>query len=243
MSLLKLEGSPPAPSTAPSDTTPTGSTRPSSRSGLAFPGSAGASSSLVSLDAGTAPLPASSVVRPSTPRSAGASLEALKKFDAGGSGSGGMVPLAAEAALPASVPIGLGLHMLRPMSSSRGLASRPPSAGLAGGMAHAARPVTPRGPLTALVAQQSTAAANAAIGSISSIQVSMHRALLEHSVHLKLHMLTRSCSGSSRPSRSLPVSLRPLQAVSCSGCSEHQPHIGDCGGRYSSSAQLYHAPQ
>ena len=175
ISLLKLDGSPPAPSAAPSDAASTGNVRPSSRSGLSTVSAAGVSSSLVALDPGAVPLSAAAASRPVTPRSPGAALEALKKFDAG---SGGMMSLTADAISPASVPIGLGLHLLRPTSASRHHAShpaRPPSAALAGsGFTHATRPVTPKGPLTALVAQQSAAAAAAAasVASVSLFQVS-----------------------------------------------------------------------
>jgi hypothetical protein len=178
ISLLKLDNSPPAPSTAAStDATAPACSRPSSRGGLACASAAGMSSSLVSLDAGTPSQPIAA--RPVTPRAAAAVPEASKKFD---SGSGGMVPLAAEGRpSTASVPIGLGLHLLRPMSSSRGhvpsLSIQPHSAGLAGVLAGGhARPVTPKGPLTALGVQQPAAAtaAASAVGSIPFLQVSSH---------------------------------------------------------------------
>ena len=125
------------------------------------------------------------VQRPITPRAAGAAVDALKKFDAASS-VGGMVPLAAEGRSScSSVPIGLGLHLLRPMSGSRSHAPAFPSlpqSSLAVGVVQAGRPVTPKGPLTALVAQQSAAAAAAAAaataGSISLIQVRSGGAVL-----------------------------------------------------------------
>ena len=123
ISLLKLDDSPPAPSgPGPTDAASASSARPSSRGGLSWAGVGGLSSSLVSLDAGT-PAASAPVTRPVTPRAASAALDALKKFDSGG---GGMVPLAADGRPnTASVPIGLGLNLLRPLSSSRGHAPPP----------------------------------------------------------------------------------------------------------------------
>jgi hypothetical protein len=76
----------------------------------------------------------------------------------------------------ASVPIGLGLRLLRPVSSSRGhapsLSAQLQGAGLAGGVA---RPITPRGPLTALGVQQSAAASAAAVASVPFMQVGTAR--------------------------------------------------------------------
>jgi hypothetical protein len=167
ISLLKLDDSPPAPSgPGPTDAASASSARPSSRGGLSWAGVGGLSSSLVSLDAGT-PAASAPVTRPVTPRAASAALDALKKFDSGG---GGMVPLAADGRPnTASVPIGLGLNLLRPLSSSRGHApplSMSSTAGQTG--ASAARPITPRGPLATVGAQKPAAAA---LGSIPLMQV------------------------------------------------------------------------
>jgi hypothetical protein len=132
-------------------------------------GSGGSTSSLVSLDAGTPLTQSVPIARPITPRgSAVAAIEVLKKFDASSGSCGAMIPLAGERqANLSSVPIALGLHLLRPKSGSRGhalsLPMRPPSAGLAGAaVGVAARPVTPRGPLTALLAHQTSAATSEA---------------------------------------------------------------------------------
>jgi hypothetical protein len=109
------------------------------------------------------------------------------------------------------------------MSGSRSHApafpTRLQSSALAGGVVQAGRPVTPKGPLTALVAQQ-TAAAAATAGSISLVQVRSGGAVLFFFICCfgSMIVLLRLCCSGSRQHRSFPKQLRPLAA--CIGCCE-----------------------